>query len=61
MASRKKTRAINPTAPIYDAAMALAPNNTETLEETNTNISTIEKSLHTTLYDRSFADRVNST
>jgi hypothetical protein len=46
---------MNPTAPTYDAAMALAQNNTQTLAETNANnIPTIEES-HP--HDRSFADR----
>ena len=46
---------MNPTAPTYDAAMALAQNNTQTLAETNANnIPTIEESLP---HDRSFADR----
>ena len=55
MASRRNTRAMNPTAQIYDAAMALAQNNTQTLAVTNANnIPTIEESLP---HDRSFADR----
>jgi uncharacterized protein (DUF2164 family) len=46
---------MNPTAPTYDAAMALAQNNAQTLAETNANnILTIEESLP---HDRSFADR----
>ena len=55
MASRRNTRAVNPTAPTYDAAMALAQNITLTLAEPKANnIPTIEESLP---HDRSFADR----